>query len=95
MKGWVTPERLKWGNRQPMRLYRKEDLPGLRATLRANGFRFADEETFTTADVAKLLGVSENTVRRREREGQIPKTQRDTNGRRLYRREDLAGLRAP
>jgi len=38
--------------------------------------------TLTTADVAKMLGVSENTVRRWEREDRIPRVRRDTNGRR-------------
>ena len=32
-KGRITPERRPWGNRQPMRLYRKDDLPGLRKRL--------------------------------------------------------------
>lgn len=40
-KGWVTPERRPWGNRQPMRLYRRDDLPGLRERLAEAGFRFA------------------------------------------------------
>lgn len=91
-KGWVTPERRTWGDRPPMRLYRKDDLPGLRETLRENGFRFSDEETFTTADVAKMLGVSENTVRRWEREGKLPTVQRDTNGRRLYRKDEVEAI---
>jgi site-specific DNA recombinase len=93
-KGWVTPERRKWGDRQPMRLYRRTDLPRLRQSLIQNGFRFADEETFTTADVAEKLGVSENTVRRWERDGKLPTVQRDTNGRRLYRREDMERIAA-
>jgi excisionase family DNA binding protein len=38
--------------------------------------RFADEETFTTADVAERLGVSENTVRKWEREGELPPVRR-------------------
>ncbi len=92
-KGWISPQRRSWGDRRPMRLYRKADLPDLLEALRGNGFRFADEETLTTADVALRLGVTESTVRKWERDGKIPVAQRDTNGRRLYTDAEREAIR--
>lgn len=58
-KGWITPERSKWGNRQPMRLYRKEDLPSIRQQLVDAGFRFRDEAgVMNTDEMAAALGIS-------------------------------------
>jgi len=42
-RGWVTPERRAWGNRQPMRLYRRQDLPTVRAKMVEAGFRFPSQ----------------------------------------------------
>lgn len=93
-KGWVTPERRPWGNRQPMRLYRKDDLPRLRGRLAEAGFRFKDEDgTMTTAEMAEALGISETHLRHLERRGVIPAPDRDTANRRRWLRADVAVLR--
>ena len=92
-KGWVTPERRSWGNRQPMRLYRKDDLPGLRGRMAEAGFRFKDEGgTMTTAEMANALGISETHLRHLERRGVLPVAARDTANRRRWLSADVAAL---
>lgn len=93
-KGWVTPERRPWGDRQPMRVYRRDDLPGLRAKMMEACFRFKDDEdVMTTRQVADELGVSENTLRRMERKGAVAAPERDTGNRRKWKRSDLPKLK--
>lgn len=52
-----------------------------------------DEETFTTAPVAEQLGIAQNTLRRWERLGRIPKVERDSVGRRVYTAGDVEVIR--
>ena len=93
-KGWVEPERREWGGRESMRVYRTEDVPGLRAKLSEAGFRFRhDEDEMTTRDAAAALGVSETTLRKWERDGFVPAVSRDTCNRRLYRPVDIEAFR--
>lgn len=42
-----------------------------------------------TAEAAKILGVSQNTLRARAREGTIPMHRNPANGYRPFRRNDL------
>jgi excisionase family DNA binding protein len=42
-----------------------------------------------TAKAAELLGVSQNTVRARARDGKIPMHRNPANGYQLFRRNDL------
>lgn len=88
----VEPVWRSWRNREPMRLYRRDDLPCIRSGLAEIGFRFSADESFTTAEVAEKFGVAENTIRKWERDGLIPKAQRDTNGRRIYRQADFDAI---
>ncbi len=93
-KGRVTPERRPWGGREPMRVYRRDDLPVLRKRLDDAGFRFRDDAVaMITLQVADELGVAENTIRKWERDGRIPVVRRDTCNRRIYRAEDVAAIR--
>jgi DNA-binding transcriptional MerR regulator len=46
------------------------------------------------AELAAELGVSADWLRRLERAGQIPRSQRDVNGHRRYSTDDLQRLRA-
>lgn len=46
------------------------------------GFRFQGDETFTTTQVAEMLGIAQSTLRRWERFGRIPTAERDSAGRR-------------
>lgn len=89
-KGWVEPTWRSWGNRQPMRVYLEADIPVLREKLVEAGFR--DDETYTTAHVAEMIGVAQSTLRRWERLGRIPKVARDSAGRRVYTAEYVAEL---
>lgn len=88
-RGWIEAERRAWGNRQPMRVFKKADLPKLREKLVENGFRFADDEYLTTAQVAAEVGVAESTLRRWEKLGLIPAPERDSAGRRKWTREHV------
>jgi DNA-binding transcriptional MerR regulator len=45
-------------------------------------------------DVARELGIHSETIRRLERQGVIPKPQRDGIGRRFYDDDTIAVLRA-
>ena len=67
-------------------------MPVMRERMAEAGFRFKDDETHTTAQVAEMLGVAQSTLRRWERVGKIPKVQRDSAGRRVYRQEDWGAL---
>ena len=92
--GWVTPERRPWGNRQPMRVYRKDDLPGLRNQMVEAGFRFKDDDSIlTTREMAVALGISQGYLRHLERKGKVPSPPRDTNGKRMWVRTDIRKLR--
>lgn len=92
-KGWVVPTWRSWGDRQPMRVYAEADLARIRVKMVDAGFRFKDDETFTTYQVAEQLGVAQSTLRRWERIGRIPKVARDSAGRRVYRAEDVEFIR--
>ena len=93
-KGWLVPEGRSWGDREPMRVYRREDLPKLRVKMVEAGFRFRDDgDSMTTRQVAEVIGVAENTLRRMERKEFIPAPERDTANRRKWRRSDLPKLK--
>ena len=92
--GWITPQWRTWGERQPMRIYTKADLPKVRAAMVEAGFRFRDDEgVLTTAEMAAALGISETHLRHLQREGIIPSPARDTANRRKWRTADLPTLR--
>jgi DNA-binding transcriptional MerR regulator len=92
--GWISPEWREWGNRRPMRIYAKADIPKLREQMVNAGFRFKDEKgVMTTREMAKLLSVAESTLRRAERLGRIPTQSRDTNGKRKWKRGDVRKLK--
>lgn len=88
----VEPVWRSWGDREPMRLYRHDHLLRVRKGLADLGFRFDDEVTYTTADVAVRLGVGESTVRKWEKEGRIPRARRDTCRRRMYTHADIEAI---
>ena len=93
-KGWITPEWRTWGDRQPMRFYQERDLPKVRERMVEAGFGFQGENgMLTTAEMARALGISQTHLRRLERQGVIPSPERDTAGRRKWRKAHVAALR--
>ena len=50
-----------------MRVYLEADILKLRERMVGAGFRFKDNQTFTTAQVAEQLGVAQSTLWRLER----------------------------
>jgi DNA invertase Pin-like site-specific DNA recombinase/DNA-binding transcriptional MerR regulator len=92
-RGLVQPERRAWGKREPMRLYKEAELPALREALVAAGFRFDGAGWMTTAEAAAALGISETTLRAWERSGRVPKTKRDSAGRRAFTASDVKAIR--
>jgi len=84
-KGWVSPERKRWGDHPPMRVYKKDSIPAVREKMKAAGFRFPSEESFlSTKEMAKLVGVSESTLRYWVKHEAIPTPKRDSAGRFLW-----------
>ncbi len=49
-------------------------------------------EYLKTADAAKLLGVSQNTLRTWAKRGKIPVHRNPANGYRLFKRQDLVAF---
>lgn len=93
-RGVIHPERRQWGDRLPMRCYRRDELPQLREALASAGFRIKADSTLGTTDLAAALGVAENTVRKWEGEGKIPVARRDTRGCRVYLAQDVERIQA-
>ena len=77
-----------------MRVYAEADIPRLRERLVGAGFRFKTNETFTTAQVAEMLGVAQSTLRRWERIGKIPKAEKISAGRKVFRARDGGRIRS-
>ena len=93
-RGWIKPERRAWGGRQPMRVYRKDELPALRERMKATGFRFKDDDSLmTTKKMANALGIPESRLRYMERTGKVPKQDRASNGTRMWQRGDVGMLK--
>jgi len=92
--GWIAPGWRTWGERRPMRVYAKPDLPALRDQMVEAGFRFKDEKgLMTTGEMAKALGVSETQLRHLERKGVVPSPERDTANRRKWLKRDIPKLK--
>jgi type I restriction enzyme, S subunit len=85
--GMVQPEYRQWGNRHPMRVYKREDLPKLKEQMKEAGFRFRDDESvLTTREMAEALGISMSYLYYLERKGRIPSPPRDHAGKRMWKR---------
>ena len=52
-------------------------------------------KTYTTADVAKIIGIHPNTVRLYEQWGLIPPAERKPNGYRVFSDQHIEQLRLP
>ena len=52
-----------------------------------------DKNTYSTSEVAKIIGIHPNTVRRYEEWGLIPKAERKANGYRIFTDFHLEQLR--
>jgi len=93
-KGWITPEYKTWGNRHPMRVYRREDIPKLRESMKEAGFKFPkDRSTMTSTEMAKALGISVSYLYYLERRGKVPSPPRDHAGKRMWAKKDVRKLR--
>jgi DNA-binding transcriptional MerR regulator len=54
----------------------------------------AESPTFNTGEVARLIGVSKDAIRKAEREGRIPSARREEGGDdRVFCAKDIASLR--
>ena len=92
-RGWIKPGRRSWGGRQPMRVYRRDDLPGLREKMKSEGFRFEDDDSvMTTKEMAAALGIPESRLRHMERTGKLPRQKRGSGGKRMWQRKDVGRL---
>ncbi len=52
----------------------------------------SDDRTYTTAEVCDMFGISKSTLFRWEREGLLPKIDRDIDGHRRYSREQIRAI---
>lgn len=75
-----------------MRVCRESDIPAVKDQIVAAGFRFKDDEdVITTGQMARVLGISETHLRHLERKGVVRSPQRDSAGRRMWRKADVDG----
>ena len=92
--GMVQPDYRQWGNRHPMRVYRKDDLPKLREQMKEAGFRFRDDKSvLTSTEMAQAIGISVSYLYYLEKKGRVPSPPRDSAGNRIWSRRDVARLK--
>jgi len=93
-KGWITPKYKQWGNRHPMRIYKREDMPALKESMKKAGFRFPkDKSVITSSEMANALGISVSYLYYLERKGKVPPPPRDHAGKRMWCRRDIRKLK--